>query len=242
MKNLQQLPLYGMALAVLLTLAPQEAFAMHIMEGFLPPFWALAWWLMFLPCLVIGATRLKAIVRDDSDKKVLLALCAAFIFVLSALKIPSVTGSCSHPTGVGLAVILFGPWVVSVLGAIVLLFQALFLAHGGLTTLGANGMSMAVIGPMAGYVVWKLATRAGMRRDVAVFLCAALADLVTYFETSVQLGLAFPDPQLGVMASVTKFMAIFCLTQVPIAIAEGLLTVLIYDQLCKRQLIAARSL
>lgn len=69
MKNLQQLPLYGMALAVLLTLAPQEAFAMHIMEGFLPPFWALAWWLMFLPCLVIGATRLKAIVRDDSDKK-----------------------------------------------------------------------------------------------------------------------------------------------------------------------------
>lgn len=162
--------------------------------------------------------------------------------MLSALKIPSVTGSCSHPTGVGLAVILFGPWVVSVLGAIVLLFQALFLAHGGLTTLGANGMSMAVIGPMAGYVVWKLATRAGMRRDVAVFLCAALADLVTYFVTSVQLGLAFPDPQLGVMASVTKFMAIFCLTQVPIAIAEGLLTVLIYDQLCKRQLIAARSL
>lgn len=214
---------------------------MHIMEGFLPPFWALAWWLMFLPCLVIGATRLKNIVRDDSDKKVLLALCAAFIFVLSALKIPSVTGSCSHPTGVGLAVILFGPWVVSVLGAIVLLFQALFLAHGGLTTLGANGMSMAVIGPMAGYVVWKLATRAGIRRDVAVFLCAALADLVTYFVTSVQLGLAFPDPQLGVMASVTKFMAIFCLTQVPIAIAEGLLTVLIYDQLCKRQLIGARS-
>lgn len=74
MKNLQRFPLYGMALAVLLTLAPQEAFAMHIMEGFLPPFWALAWWLMFLPCLVIGATRLKNIVRDDSDKKVLLAL------------------------------------------------------------------------------------------------------------------------------------------------------------------------
>ena len=241
-KSLEKFSLTGFVIAVLLILAPQEAFAMHIMEGFLPPFWALAWWLMFLPCLVIGATRLKAIVRDDSDKKVLLALCAAFIFVLSALKIPSVTGSCSHPTGVGLAVILFGPWVVSVLGAIVLLFQALFLAHGGLTTLGANGMSMAVIGPMAGYVVWKLATRAGMRRDVAVFLCAALADLVTYFVTSVQLGLAFPDPQLGVMASVTKFMAIFCLTQVPIAIAEGLLTVLIYDQLCKRQLIAARSL
>ena len=241
-KSLEKFSLTGFVIAVLLILAPQEAFAMHIMEGFLPPMWAIGWWLIFLPFLGAGIVRLRHIVQQDSNQKVLLALCCAFIFVLSALKIPSVTGSCSHPTGVGLAVILFGPWVVSVLGAIVLLFQALFLAHGGLTTLGANGMSMAVIGPMAGYVVWKLATRAGMRRDVAVFLCAALADLVTYFVTSVQLGLAFPDPQLGVMASVTKFMAIFCLTQVPIAIAEGLLTVLIYDQLCKRQLIGARSL
>ena len=171
----------------------------------------------------------------------LLALCGAFIFVLSALKIPSVTGSCSHPTGVGLAVILFGPGVVAVLGAIVLLFQALLLAHGGLTTLGANGMSMAVIGPMVGYLVWKLACRAGIRRDVGVFLCAMLADLMTYYVTSVQLGVAFPDPATGAGGSIAKFMGIFCLTQIPIAIAEGLLTVMIYDQLTKRRLIAAEA-
>lgn len=176
-----------------------------------------------------------------SNQKVLLALCGAFIFVLSALKIPSVTGSCSHPTGVGLAVILFGPGVVAVLGAIVLLFQALLLAHGGLTTLGANGMSMAVIGPMVGYLVWKLACRAGIRRDVGVFLCAMLADLMTYFVTSVQLGVAFPDPATGAGGSIAKFMGIFCLTQIPIAIAEGLLTVMIYDQLTKRRLIAAEG-
>ncbi|MDP0977579.1 energy-coupling factor ABC transporter permease, partial [Klebsiella pneumoniae] len=83
-------------------------------------------------------------------QQVRLALCGAFIVVLSALQIPSVTGSCSHPTGGGLAVILFGPGVVAVLGAIVLVFQALLVAHGGLTTLGAYGMSMAVIGPMVG--------------------------------------------------------------------------------------------
>lgn len=171
----------------------------------------------------------------------LLALCGAFIFVLSALKIPSVTGSCSHPTGVGLAVILFGPGVVAILGAIVLLFQALLLAHGGLTTLGANGMSMAVIGPIVGYLVWKMACKAGFRRDVSVFLCAMLADLATYFVTSLQLGVAFPDPQAGFVGSSLKFMGIFCLTQVPIAIAEGLLTVMIYDQLTKRQLIATEG-
>ncbi|MDX5627762.1 MULTISPECIES: cobalt ECF transporter S component CbiM [unclassified Brenneria] len=240
-QQLKKLSLSGLAIALLLMLAPQEAFAMHIMEGFLPPMWALAWWVLFLPCLFAGLVRLRKIVSEDSNQKVLLALCGAFIFVLSALKIPSVTGSCSHPTGVGLAVILFGPVVVAVLGAIVLLFQALLLAHGGLTTLGANGMSMAVIGPVIGYLVWKLACKAGIRRDVGVFLCAMLADLATYLVTSIQLGVAFPDPQLGVTASMVKFMGIFCLTQVPIAIAEGLLTVMIYDQLTKRQLIHAGS-
>jgi cobalt/nickel transport system permease protein len=68
-----------------------------------------------------------------------------------------------------------------------------------------------------------------------------LADLTTYFVTSVQLGAAFPDPETGVSGSVVKFISIFCLTQVPIAIAEGLLTVMIYDQLTKRQLIPARG-
>ena len=77
----------------------------------------------------------------------LLGLCGAFAFVLSSLKIPSVTGSCSHPTGVGLAAILFGPSVACIMALIVLLFQALLLAHGGLTTLGANVFSMGVAGP-----------------------------------------------------------------------------------------------
>ena len=225
-QQLKQLSFSGLAAALLLIVVPEKAFAMHIMEGFLPPMWALAWWLLFLPCLWYGLVRLRRIVQEDNNQKVLLALCGAFIFVLSALKIPSVTGSCSHPTGVG---------------AIVLLFQALLLAHGGLTTLGANGMSMAVIGPVVGYMVWKMACRAGLRRDVGVFLCAMLADLVTYFVTSVQLGVAFPDPTAGATGSIVKFMGIFCLTQIPIAIAEGLLTVMIYDQLTKRQLITAQG-
>lgn len=37
----------------------------------------------------------------------------------------------------------------TILGGIVLLFQALLLAHGGLTTLGANTVSMGIVGPLA---------------------------------------------------------------------------------------------
>jgi cobalt/nickel transport system permease protein len=60
-------------------------------------------------------------------------------------------------------------------------------------------------------------------------LGAALGDLLTYMTTSVQLALAFPSETGGIMASLGKFMSIFAVTQVPLAISEGLLTVLIFN-------------
>ena len=97
--------------------------------------------------------------------------------------------------------------MVAILGAIVLLFQALLLAHGGLTTLGANGMSMAVIGPVVGYGGGKWPAARAFVAMWGIF-CAMLADLVTYFVTSVQLGVAFrirpparPDRSLSLWGS-----------------------------------------
>ena len=214
--------------AFMLVLAPTVSGAMHIMEGFLPVKWAVIWYVLFIPFFVIGLKNITKVVKEQPKKKLLLALCGAFVFVLSALKIPSVTGSCSHPKGVGLASILFGPSVTVVLGTIVLLFQALLLAHGGITTLGANAFSMAIFGPIVSYVIWKL-LKDKVNRNVVVFLAAALGDLATYTLTSLQLGLAFPDPVGGFAVSAAKFLGIFFVTQIPIAIAEGLLTTIIYN-------------
>jgi cobalt/nickel transport system permease protein len=61
-----------------------------------------------------------------------------------------------------------------------------------------------------------------------VFLALAFADLSTYVVTSVQLGLAFPDPVSGLLGSVAKFMSIFAISQVPLAVAEGILGVLVF--------------
>lgn len=212
----------------MLIMTPVLSNAMHVMEGFLPVNWAITWWIIFIPFFVVGLKSITKIVKEQPKKKLLLALCGAFVFVLSALKIPSVTGSCSHPTGVGLAAILFGPSVTVVLGTIVLLFQALLLAHGGVTTLGANSFSMAIVGPLVSFGLWKL-FKDKIDKKVVVFLAAALGDLATYTITSIQLGLAFPDPSGGIIASIIKFLGIFFITQVPIAIAEGLLTVIIYN-------------
>lgn len=218
---------------ILMLFVPKQAFAMHIMEGFLPIEWVLFWWGVTLPFLIIGLRSIKKKVKENPELKMLLGLSGAFAFVLSALKIPSVTGSCSHPTGVGLGTILFGPAAMSVVGSIVLLFQALLLAHGGLTTLGANAFSMAVAGPIISYLVYKGAKKAGLSFSVSIFLAATLGDLGTYVVTSLQLALAFPSEVGGIMASFVKFSSIFAFTQIPLAISEGLLTVVIMNVLVK---------
>ncbi|SCL25576.1 cobalt/nickel transport system permease protein [Micromonospora pallida] len=200
---------------------------MHIAEGYLPPVQAAAWFVVSAPFVVHGSRALVQQVRRDPEAKLLLGAAGAFTFALSALKIPSVTGSSSHPTGTGLGAVLFRPPVMSVLGSIVLLFQALLLAHGGLSTLGANVFSMAIVGPWVAYGAYLLARRLGGGLDVAVFLAATLGGLATYCVTSVQLALAFPDPASGFLGAVAKFGGIFAVTQIPLAIGEGLLSVLV---------------
>ena len=201
---------------------------MHIAEGFLPAPHAVAWWVAATPFVVHGARQVVKEVREHPESTLLLGAAGAFTFVLSAIKLPSVTGSSSHPTGTGVGAVLFRPPVMALLGTIVLLFQALLLAHGGITTLGANAFSMAIVGPWAGYGAYRLTRRLGGGLMPAVFVAMALSDLATYVTTSLQLALAFPDAQSGVLGAAAKFLGVFAVTQIPLALAEGLLGVLLF--------------
>lgn len=203
-----------------------NAFAMHISEGFLPPTWCAFYFLLSAPFIVIGLKQIRTKAGMNKDIKMLLGLVAAYAFILSAMKIPSITGSCSHPTGTGLCAIIFGPFITAVIGLLVLLFQAIFLAHGGITTLGANTFSMAIGGPIVAYIIYTLLKN--RNKKVAVFLAAALGDMATYFITAVQLGFAFPGKS-GFIIAFTKFFSIFSITQIPLAIIEGIITVLIFE-------------
>lgn len=200
---------------------------MHIAEGYLPPVHAAAWFAVSAPFVVAGVRALTRQVRAEPETKMLLGAAGAFTFVLSALKIPSVTGSCSHPTGTGLGAVLFRPPIMAVLGSIVLVFQAILLAHGGLSTLGANVFSMAIVGPWVAYGAYLLVRRLSGGLGLAVFFAAALGDLATYCVTSLQLAMAFPDAESGIPGALAKFGSIFAVTQIPLAVSEGLLTVLI---------------
>src|SRR5829696_4429508 len=171
---------------------------MHIAEGFLPPAHAIGWTVAAAPFVVHGARAVGKEVREHPESRLLLGAAGAFTFVLSAIKLPSVTGSSSHPTGTGLGAVLFRPPIMAVLSTIVLLFQALLLAHGGITTLGANVFSMGVVGPWVGYGAYR-ASRA-VRLPFAA----------------------------GVSGSMAEFLGVFALTQIPLAIAEGLLGVVVF--------------
>lgn len=201
---------------------------MHIAEGFLPPVHAAAWTAVAAPFVVHGARAVVRQIREQPETKLLLGASGAFTFVLSAIKLPSVTGSSSHPTGTGLGAVLFRPPVMAFLGTVVLLFQALLLAHGGLTTLGANAVSLAVVGPWVGYGGYRLVKGLGGNVSLAIFFAMFLADLSTYCMTSFQLALAFPDPATGLVGALAKFLSVFALTQIPLAVAEGLLGVLMF--------------
>ena len=220
--NWERRAVMASCIPALLTFLSTPVGAMHIMEGFLPQTHAIVWGVVCLPFLVWSFIAIRKIVAQHRKTILLLAMMGAYAFVLSALKMPSVTGSSSHPTGTGLGAVLFGPAPMALLGLLVLLFQAILLAHGGLTTLGANTFSMAIAGPFVSFGIYQLCKKLKVNRLVAVGLACGLGDLFTYCVTSAQLALAHPG-QAGVLASMTEFLGIFALTQIPLAIVEGIL-------------------
>ena len=204
---------------------------MHISEGFLPLTHCLAWGAASLPPAIVSVRTISKELDKKRENRVLLAASAAFLFTLSALRLPSITGSSSHPTGTAVGTYLFGPAAMPALALITLGFQALLLAHGGLTTLGANLFSLGVVGPWAMWILLRSLLRIGWSRDRAIFLSTVVGDLATYVTTAGQLALAYPSAQGGYVASFAKFLGVFLVTQIPISIAEGLLTVVLLRNL-----------
>jgi cobalt/nickel transport system permease protein len=159
-------------------LISSDAMAMHISEGILPLSWAVLWFAVAAPFVAYGLHRLKKISSADISFKPLVGLMAAVVFIISCMPIPVPTaGTCSHPCGTGMSAILLGPTISILITAVALLIQALFLSHGGLSTWGANIVSMGVMGSFAGYGTFKALRALRVNMTVAGFF----AGLFAYF-------------------------------------------------------------
>jgi cobalt/nickel transport system permease protein len=214
---------------------------MHISEGFLPITHCIGWAVAALPPAVLSVRAVAKQMEAKRENRVLLAASAAFLFTLSSLRMPSITGSSSHPTGVAVGTYLFGPEAMPALALITLVFQALLLAHGGLTTLGANLFSLGIVGPWVTWLFLRLLIRRNNKPGPGIFVATVAGDLATYLTTAVQLAVAYPSAHGGFLASFLKFAGIFFITQIPISIAEGMLTVALLGALSATQMAAMQG-
>jgi cobalt/nickel transport system permease protein len=213
------------AAAGILIAPPAPAFAMHISEGLLPASWAVFWFAIAIPFVALGLRELQRRSEEFPYFKPLVGLVGAAVFLISCMPIPVPTaGTCSHPAGTGLAAILIGPGLTVVVASIALTLQALFLAHGGLTTLGANIVSMGVAGAYVGYGVYWIVRRLGLPWVMAAFLAGLLSDWATYAMTSVELAAALHGGG-SFSAMFSLILIAFVPTQVPLGIFEGILCV-----------------
>ncbi len=170
----------------------------------------------------------------------MLGVMGAAITVISVWHIPvPVTGSSSHPVGTPMAAILVGPFASIVLTVVALLIH-LFLAHGGITTLGANTFSMGVVGSLVGYAVFRVARRFRAGFWLAAGLAGLVGDVAVYATTALQLALAlFPG---SVLQHFIIFFLGFGPTQIPLAAMEFLFTGAVINHIMKVRPDIARAL
>lgn len=129
---------------------------MHIPDGVLSPEVCAGTAAVAAGAVGYSLHRLR---QSASDRVVpMTGMMAAMIFAgqmvnfpISLLGIPAVSG---HLMGGVLASVVLGPWGGCVAVFIVLLVQGVLFADGGLLSLGANTLNMAVIGAWGGYGVY----------------------------------------------------------------------------------------
>ena len=197
---------------------------MHISEGILPFNWAALWFALSMPFVGYGLYRLRKMSEIDLSFKPLVGLMTAVVFIISCMPVPVPTaGTCSHPCGTGISGILLGPAISVLITAAALLIQALFLAHGGLSTWGADVVSMGVVGSFAGYGTFKLLRSMKIRVVAAGFAAGLIADWATYLATSVELASGIRGDS-AFLPLFTKIVIAFIPTQLPLGILEGAMT------------------
>jgi cobalt/nickel transport system permease protein len=211
-------------IAYSLLFVPHDVYAMHISEGILPFNWAALWFLMAAPFVAYGLYRLRKLSDIDLSFKPLVGLMSAIVFIISCMPVPvPIAGTCSHPCGTGISGILLGPAISILITAVALLIQALFLAHGGLSTMGADIVSMGVMGSFTGYLTFKALRSMKANLSIAGFVAGLFADWATYLTTSVELasGIKGDSPFMPLF---WKILIAFIPTQLPLGILEGAMT------------------
>ena len=208
---------------------------MHIEDGILSARACTVYYAATAAFIVPGIREINKRVKENLYYKPFLAMVGVAVFVISAMHLPvPVTGSCSHPCGTPLASIIIGPFATVVISAIVLFFQAIFLGHGGITTIGANTISMGVAGTFSGYFIWKLFRICKSPIWLAAAMAGFFGDIITYLTSSLELAISLHG-HVSLMRQWMIFFMGYAPTQLPLAVAEAVFTAVVLQLMLSRR-------
>jgi len=130
---------------------------MHIPDGYLGPPTYIAGYAACIPLWGIAARKVRE--TFESRRVPLLAISAAFSFLVMMFNVPLPGGTTGHAVGGVLIAIAVGPWGAMMAVSIALVIQALLFGDGGITAIGANCFNMGFLMPFAGYYAYRMLSR-----------------------------------------------------------------------------------
>jgi len=196
----------------------------HIPDGYLSPQTCGAFGVAMVPVWVTAGRRVRKVVK--SRYVPLVAVGAAFSFLVMMFNVPIPDGTTAHAVGGVLVAVLLGPWAATVAVSIALLIQALFFGDGGVLAFAANAFNMALVMPFVGYAVYRLLTRNAALTSARRALAAGLAGYIGLNVAAQCAALEFGlQPELFHRADGTPLYAPFHLSQTVPAMALAHLTV-----------------
>ena len=146
--------------------------AMHIPDGYLSPITSLILFLLVLPFWAIGIRKIRQTMNARNVP--LIALLAAFSFVIMMFNVPLPGGTTGHAVGAALAAIVLGPEVATIAVSIALIIQAFFFGDGGVLAIGANCFNMAVVIPYIAYAIYQAFSKGASTNSTRRLAGAAL--------------------------------------------------------------------
>ncbi len=156
---------------------------MHIPDGYLDPVTCAV---TYVISLAFGFVAVKKARTAPEEAKTLLPVMAAAIFVAQMLNWPIPGGTSLHFVGGALAAILMGPWLGYLTLTLVLVVQALVFHDGGITTLGANVLNMAIVAVFTGYAIYKALPE--KHKTLASFLAGWISITLAGIVAGIELG------------------------------------------------------
>ncbi|MDD5729794.1 MAG: cobalt transporter CbiM [Candidatus Omnitrophica bacterium] len=164
---------------------------MHIPDGYLGPAICGFFYAVMLPVWTFASRVVKKTLK--AKQVPLLAIGAAFSFVIMMFNVPIPGGSTGHAVGGVLTAILLGPWAACIAITVALVIQALLFGDGGITALGANCFNMAFVLPFTGYYIYKAVSFKALpgsnRRVFAAGAAGYLALNAAALATGIEFGL-----------------------------------------------------